>query len=208
MPLDACFEDATSDDRGPANTPGTMRMRDAMAATRCRVQGATKGGHAASGNIRSAPRPAWVADFATRSTRAWRADARGFTLIEIMIALVITLIALEVLFGGVVNSLRVARSTAVWDRVISRAESRLASISDPALVLGERQGDDGDGYRWRSNVTFLGAAPAPRAERPGPWSRGTGLYAVSVTILWREGSGERRFELNSARLGFVPDAGS
>jgi general secretion pathway protein I len=141
-------------------------------------------------------------------TRDRRSGDRGFTLIEVMVALVITLISLEVLFGGVAGSLRAARSTSVWDRAISRAESRLASVSDPALVLGERQGDDGDGYRWRTRVTFLGAAPAPGADRPGPWSRGTGLYAVSVTISWGAGGGEHSFELNSARLGFVPGPGS
>jgi prepilin-type N-terminal cleavage/methylation domain-containing protein len=134
--------------------------------------------------------------------------SRGFTLIEVMVALVITLIGLRVLFGGVVGSLHTASSTATWDRVISSAESRLASIADPALVLGERQGDDGDGYRWRTRVTFLGAAPAPRAERPGPWSHGTGLYAVSVTIFWGQGGGEHSFELDSARLGFLPGSGS
>jgi general secretion pathway protein I len=133
---------------------------------------------------------------------------QGFTLIEVMVALVITLVALEVLFSTVGSSLRIARTTSVWDRVISRAESRLASVSDPALVLGERQGDDGDGYRWRTRVTFVSAAPAPRTGVPGPWSRGTGLYAVSVTIFWRDGSSERSFELDSARLGLVPGAGS
>jgi general secretion pathway protein I len=129
-------------------------------------------------------------------------------MIEIMVALVITLIALQVLYGGIVSSLRVARSTSTWDRAISRAESHLASISDPAQVLGEREGDDSDGYRWRTRVAFLGAAPAPNAPRAGPWSHGTGLYALSVTVFWHEGNEERGFELDSARLGVVPGSGT
>jgi hypothetical protein len=84
----------------------------------------------------------------------------------------------------------------------------LAAISDPALILGERQGDDGDGYRWRTRVAFLGAAPAPKATRGGPWSHGAGLYAVSVTIFWYAGRAERSFEVDSARLGLIPDTGS
>jgi prepilin-type N-terminal cleavage/methylation domain-containing protein len=98
-----------------------------------------------------------------------RNDTRGFTVIEVMIALVVTLIALDVVFGGIVTSLRTVNTTASWDSAISRAESHLAAITDPPLAVGERQGDDGDGYRWRTRVAFLGSAhaPAPPAAVPG-----------------------------------------
>lgn len=143
-----------------------------------------------------------------RSARHPRSDNNGFTLIEILVALVITLVALEVLYGGIASALGIARNTATWDRAISHAESHLTAISDPSLVLGEREGDDRDGYRWRSRVAFLGAAPAPRAARAGPWSHGTGLYAISVTVFWRDGRRERSFVLDSARLGLVPGSDS
>ncbi len=145
-----------------------------------------------------------IGEGSMRGARDRHGKNRGFTLIEVMVALAIALIALEVLFGGVASSLRAARDTAVLDRMISRAESRLAAISDPAMVMGEREGDDREGYRWRTRVAFLGAAPAPPTARPGPWSHGTGLYAVSVTVFQGEGSRRRRFELDSARLGPLP----
>jgi general secretion pathway protein I len=134
-------------------------------------------------------------------------DDRGFTLIEVLIALVILLIALQVLFGGIVSALSTVRSTATWEQAVSRAESHLASITDPSRVTGERQGDDGDGYRWRTRVTFLGGAPAPRTARQGRWARGTGLYAVSITIHWNQGRAEQSFVLDSARLGPVSGNG-
>ena len=87
------------------------------------------------------------------------------------------------------------------------AESHLAAIVDPTSVLGERQGDDGEGYRWRTHVSLLGAAPAPRPVRGGPWAHGSGLYAVSVTISWQDGRSEQSFELDSARLGPVSGFG-
>jgi general secretion pathway protein I len=136
-----------------------------------------------------------------------RCDNRGFTVIEVMVALVVTLIALDVLSGGIVTSLRTAHTTASLDIAISRAESHLAAMTDPSLAVGERQGDDGEGYRWRTRVAFLGSSRAPSAARSGPWARGTGLYAVSVTIFWRDGRGERRFVLDSARLGTVSESG-
>jgi general secretion pathway protein I len=142
-----------------------------------------------------------------RGARDGRYGNRGFTMIEVMVALVILLIALGVLFSGIASSLGTARSTAAWSRAISRAESHLTEITDPSLVLGEREGEDGEGYRWRTRVAFLGAARAPRAARGGPWARGTGLYAVSVTIFWHEGRAEQSFELDSARLGPVSVSG-
>jgi general secretion pathway protein I len=138
-----------------------------------------------------------------RGVRDGRCGDHGFTILEVMVALVILLIALQVLFTGIVGSLRAAQSTADWTRAVSRAESHLAAITDPALVQGERQGDDGDGYRWRTRVAFLGAARAPSPARGGPWAPGTGLFAVSVTIFWQEGDAEQSFALDSARLGPV-----
>lgn len=130
-------------------------------------------------------------------------DNRGFTLVEVLVALVIALIALGVLFGGVASSLRTARETALWGRAIETAESRLAAIADPASALGEHEGEASDGFRWRTSVAFISAAAAPNPARRGIWARGTGLYAVSVTVLWQDGGAEQQFKLDSAMLGPV-----
>jgi general secretion pathway protein I len=144
---------------------------------------------------------------ATRSTTPGlrsaidRDNDRGFTLIEVLVALVITLVAFGVLSGGISSALRAATGTAHWIRAISHAESHMAAITDPRRILGERQGHDEDGFRWRTRVAFVTSAPAPDGVRGGPWARGTALYAVSVTIFWHEGRAERSFALQSARLG-------
>ncbi len=133
-------------------------------------------------------------------------DNRGFTLIEVLVALVIALLAIAALAGGISSSLRAAHQTARWDRAVSRAQSHLDSILDPATLLGERQGDEADGYHWRTEVAFERSAPAPNSQRGGIWARGTGLYAITVLISWNDGAQPHRFELRSARLGPVPSA--
>lgn len=149
--------------------------------------------------------PAGVAVRATpRGPRRGRWGDRGFTVIEVLIALVIMLIALNVLTGGIVSSLRTAEDTATWDRAVSRAESHLAAITNPSLVLGEREGQEGDGFRWRTRVALLASASAPGSARGGVWARGTGLYSVSVTLFWQHGRSSHSFELDSARLGPIP----
>ena len=130
-------------------------------------------------------------------------DERGFSLIEILVALAITLLALDLLYGGITHALRIAQTTAAAEVAVSRAQSHLAAIADPALLAPVQSGDDGDGYHWSTRVQVAGIAPAPARVQRGPWARGTALYAVSVTISWREGRSERHFVLNGALLGPV-----
>ena len=97
--------------------------------------------------------------------------------------------------------------TAGLEVAVSRAQSRLAAIDNPALLPVVQSGDDGDGYRWSARVELAGIAPAPANARSGAWARGTALYAVAVTIYWQEGRTERRFVLSSALLGPVRRTG-
>ena len=63
-----------------------------------------------------------------------RRDNGGFTIIEVTVALLITLIVLRVALGGLASSLRIGHDTSAWGRAISRAESHMASIIDPSLI--------------------------------------------------------------------------
>ena len=131
----------------------------------------------------------------------------GFTLLEVLVALVITIAAVALLYTTTASLLRTAHTSASWRQAISRAQSRLSSVTDPGRELGHREGDDGDGYHWTTTVNLASITSAPPGTRPGPWARGTALYAVTVTMAWRDGRAMRDFALNSAVLGPVPGAG-
>ena len=136
-----------------------------------------------------------------RGVRDGPGDERGFVLIEVLVALAITLLALDLLYGSIADALRIAHATAAWEVAVSRAQSHLAAIDNPAALPVVQSDDDGDGYHWSTRILVAGIAPAPAQARRGPWSRGTALYSVTVTISWKEGRSERRFVLNSALLG-------
>jgi hypothetical protein len=75
---------------------------------------------------------------------------------------------------------------------LSRARSRLAvALHGAPLEAGERQGDDGGGFRWRIAVAPADSASVRPLASRGPRQRlrvQTVLYAVSVEVSWNEGN--------------------
>jgi general secretion pathway protein I len=139
-----------------------------------------------------------------------RKRAAGFTLLEVLVALVIAALALGMLFSGAVTGLRSADLSRDYTEAVSRARSHIAAAGIGApLVAGTQEGDDGNGFRWRlrvrplSTITLtqqagaLGNAGAPRR---------VALYAVSVVISWTKDGGRRQVELDTQRIGAAPPA--
>lgn len=126
----------------------------------------------------------------------------GFSLLEVLVALVIAGMGFSVLVQVATEG---ARSTAVAARyqdAVSRARSHLDSMS-AELSPGERQGDDGGGYRWRVWIRAAGSTgkqDAAGRQLPGNDALVVTLYATTVWITWRDGAADRAVRLDSARL--------
>jgi prepilin-type N-terminal cleavage/methylation domain-containing protein len=138
-----------------------------------------------------------------RTSGRWD-DHAGFTLIEVLIALAITMAALLVINEALGDAFQSARTADVVRQAVSRAQSRLASITEPDRVLGQHDGDDGGGYTWRSEVQLTDVAAAPPNASPGPWARGTGYYTIAVTMFWRDAQKVRSYRLVGGALGPLP----
>ena len=124
----------------------------------------------------------------------------GFTLLEVVVAVVIAGLALVGLFQAGSGGVFAVDTSARAEEALQRAQSHLAAVGrDAALVQGDASGDDGGGYRWHLLV-------APAAQRQGVAPDGvtpqnTTLYSVEVVISW-EASGHRRaVVLRTLRLG-------
>ena len=95
----------------------------------------------------------WLADklSMTRSQSARRHGQGGFSLLEVMIALVIAGLALGAVFRAAAEGSRATSAAAHYQEAISRARSHLDGTA-AYLVPGEQEGDDGAGFHWRTVV--------------------------------------------------------
>ena len=118
----------------------------------------------------------------------------GFTLLEVLVALVVlatTVVAVLQLFGG---GLRLARSAGDHADAALLASAKLADLEPGPLTEGETSGIEGP-YRWTRRVSL---APALLPVEPDtPEAARIRLARVKVEVQWAQG---RRFELATLRV--------
>ncbi len=126
-------------------------------------------------------------------------DARGFTLLEVLIAFVIAALALGVMFRVAVDALNVSRTADRYDQALVRARSHLTmAIHGGTMMPGDWQGDDGGGYRWHLHVAAMSLGAARAADVP---VQPLALYAVTVWVTWAEGDHTRQVRLDTEQIG-------
>jgi len=124
--------------------------------------------------------------------------ARGFTLLEVVVALAITGLALVGLFRAGSGGVLAVDAAGRVNQAIERAQSHLAALGRITTITpGETEGDDGGGYRWRVRARPL------TAWQIGSRSAGATvtLFEVEIEISWKAGGGHRSVVLSSRRLG-------
>ena len=118
--------------------------------------------------------------------------ARGFLLLEVLVALAVLALSLGVLLQSFSTGSRMVVTSGHYNRAGELAQSRLARVGlDVPLRPAVLQGRDG-AYAWRLEI-------APWAEV----APGAGLlpYDVTVTVTWNEDGRTRQRRLATLRLG-------
>jgi len=127
-------------------------------------------------------------------------NSAGFTVLEVVVALVIAGLALVGLFQAGSGGLFAVDTAARAEEALQRAQSHLAAVGrNAALVEGVSEGDDGGGYRWRLRVQ-----PAAQRQGVGPdgvTPQNTTLFAVEVAVSWQARGHQRAVALRTMRLG-------
>ena len=132
------------------------------------------------------------------------ARQRGFTLIEVMVAFIIAALALSLLFQAASSSGTAAHQAGYYEEAVSRAKSHMAMVGrDADIAPGEREGDDGSGYRWRVKITPSAVAQPPQGSSP---ENRLALYNVEVSISWSDSGRLHSVVLHTQRTGTQPGA--
>ena len=125
---------------------------------------------------------------------------RGFTLLEVVVALAIAGLALVGLFRAGSGGLLAVDTAARAEEAVQRAQSHLAAVGrDTALVQGEFTGDDGGGYRWALRVQPLTSRQS--LAQDGVSAATTTLFNVEVAVSWPGHERDRSVVLRTLRLG-------
>ncbi|HEX4172408.1 MAG TPA: prepilin-type N-terminal cleavage/methylation domain-containing protein [Acetobacteraceae bacterium] len=146
---------------------------------------------------------AWMTEGHRARRSSVRATQRGFTLLEVLIALVIAGLALGVLYNAGLTGLLATQAASQNEQAIARARSHLtlATHASP-LVAGDWQGDDGGGFAWHLRVTPIASTtvrPAYAATPRGSSSFPLTLYSVTVWISWV--GNRREVRLDTEQIG-------
>ena len=130
---------------------------------------------------------------------------KGFTLLEVIIALIIAGMAAAALFEAVGSGLHETQSASMYDQAIVRAKSRLAvATHGTKLAAGDWRGDDGGGFHYRLRVAPVASASLRPIGLVGPRATSSVavvLYSVTVWIGWNDSGTERDVQLDTERVG-------
>ena len=123
---------------------------------------------------------------------------RGFTLIEVVVAVTILGIGLAViveLFGG---GLRLERTSEEYTRAVGYARMKMEEISfTTSLGEGVEEGEFDRDYRWHMEVRKVDLIPSRGIETS--YRPPVELYRVRIDVLWKSGFNERTAWVESYR---------
>jgi len=128
----------------------------------------------------------------------------GFTLLEVIVAFVISALAVALLYQGTTGGLAATASASRTNEAVLLARSHLAAIGHgDAIAQQESSGVDGDGYSWHLHIRPIASremnlSDSDRANDTKPTN--AVLYDILVTETWQDGPRTRQVSLGTHRF--------
>jgi general secretion pathway protein I len=122
---------------------------------------------------------------------------RGFTLIEIVVAMAILGVGLIVIIELFSGGLRLGRVSEEYTQAVGLARMKLEEIFlAEQLKEGSEQGEFNKDFRWQVGVKKVDLLPVEKGLEFKPPVE---FYQIKVNIFWKSGSKERSTEIESFR---------
>jgi general secretion pathway protein I len=134
----------------------------------------------------------------TSRGNARRNREKGFTLIEVVIALAILGIGLTVIIELFSGGLRLGRISQEYTKAMNFASLKMEEIvTEGTIEPGEGEGEFNPIFRWRTGIEKVDILPYDKGTEFKP---PVDLYRIRVNVLWKSGAKERSASLESYRV--------
>jgi general secretion pathway protein I len=132
-----------------------------------------------------------------------KGQVKGYTLVEVLVAMMILALALTVLLRIFSGGLRNIAVSADYSHAALLAEAQLAVAgSSEALVPGETYGNDDDKFHWTRTVEAY--VPTEFAEKE---NLPVAAFQVTVVVEWPNSGRTRRLRLSTIKLDRLREIG-
>jgi general secretion pathway protein I len=123
---------------------------------------------------------------------------KGFTLIEVMVALAILGVGLTVIIELFSGGLRLARTSMEYTKAVNYARTKLEEVAvNSTLEEGTGEGESDDkAFRWQVAVKKVDLLPIDKSMDYKPPIE---LFQVKIDVFWKSGSKERSTSLESLK---------
>jgi general secretion pathway protein I len=127
---------------------------------------------------------------------------QGFTLIEVLTAMMILSISLVVIFQLFSAGLNADTRAEGYTRAVFHAREKMEELLlIPQMTGGNLEGDFGDGFRWQAEISLLETIGDEKQTSP------QGLFRIWVEINWQGGEQQRRIDISTIHLASLPAPG-
>jgi len=124
--------------------------------------------------------------------------AKGFTLLEVVIAMAILGMGLAVIMELFSGGFRLGRAAEEYTKAANYARIKLEEIvSQQNIAEGTEEGEFDDAFRWQVSVKKIDILPI---EKNPDFKPPVELFQVKVNILWKSGSKERSASIESYKM--------
>lgn len=135
-----------------------------------------------------------------RARRRSVRHARGYTLIEVLVAFAVLALALTVLLGTLSGATRQVRWSDDSGRAALHAQSLLAQAGVGEVLEAGRRGGELDAGRYRWQLEVEPWADPQLAASPLSDPAGVQMMALRLTLEWGDGGPRERLQVESLRL--------
>ena len=128
----------------------------------------------------------------------WARGQRGFSLLEVVVALAILSVAVVAAMEVFSGSLRLADKASRRTRAVAYGQEIMDRLFEAEMLAdGEERGETDDGYRWVSTVT---ETVDEDGRYPGPGNLPVQLKSLEVRVSWEGRGGMQELALRSLRM--------